>query len=158
MKISNKRKLRFIRNTLYKIRCLTNNDKVSSFNLLRRLEEYKEYNQNQIDVLRMIDMSIKYIHEMGLTKADFLVIANNIRIYNREDNFRYKYDRKVYITRRDNKSSVNYGSGYSGNVVRYPSKKRSKATWRNFYRLFPYLAEKDGWDGNKSSRYNPNKS
>ena len=87
----------------------------------------------------MIDMSIKYIHEMGLTKADFLVIANNIRIYNREDNF-------------------NYGSGYSGNVVRYPSKKRSKATWRNFYRLFPYLAEKDGWDGNKSSRYNSNKS
>lgn len=158
MKISNKRKLRFIRNTLYKIKCLTENDKISSFDLLRRLEKYKEYNQNQMDVLRMIDTSIKYIHEMGLTKADFLVIVNNIRIYNRKDNFRYKYDRKVYITRRDNKLSFNYGSGYSGNVVRYPSKKRSKATWRNFYRLFPYPAEKDGWNGDKSSRYNPNKS
>lgn len=158
MKISNKRKLRFIRNTLYKTKCLTEKDKIEGVNLLERLEKYKEYNPGQIDILNMIDTSIRFIHELGLTKADFQIIANNIRIYNRKDNFKYKFDGKVYITRWDNKSSVNYGSGYSGNVVRYPSKKRSKSTWRNFYRLFPYLAEKDGWDGSKSSRYNPNKS
>ena len=56
---------------------------------------------------------------------------------------------------RDNKG-VYVGSGGSNrNKVRYPSAKRSKRVWKIFYSMFPYYAEKDGWDGHKSSRYNP---
>ncbi len=54
---------------------------------------------------------------------------------------------------RDNKDVVVRGNGYSnGNKVRYPSKKRSRRVWKNFYKLFPWLAVKDGWDGKKSKR------
>lgn len=55
---------------------------------------------------------------------------------------------------RDNKNVyVGGGSGgYRGNTVRYPKKNRSKKTWSNFYKLFPSLAEKDGWDGKTSKR------
>lgn len=67
-------------------------------------------------------------------------------------------NKKVYIETRDNKKQLNLGSGYRGNVIRYPSKKRSKSHWRNFYNLFPELAEKDNWDGNKSDRHNPEDS
>lgn len=63
---------------------------------------------------------------------------------------------KVYRERHDNKLYYHYSSdnpSHSGNYVRYPSKKRSLRTWRNFYNLFPWLAVADGWDGKKSSRY-----
>lgn len=55
---------------------------------------------------------------------------------------------------RDNKGVYVGGGngGYRGNTVRYPKKKRSKKTWSNFYKLFPSLAEKDGWDGKTSKR------
>ena len=59
---------------------------------------------------------------------------------------------------RDNKDTYNtkakcYRS--NRNKVRYPSKKRNKKTWSNFYKLFPSLAVCDNWDGNKSDKYNP---
>lgn len=42
-------------------------------------------------------------------------------------------------TNRDNKGSHNIKSGGSNrSSIRYPSLKRSKATWRRFYLLFPY--------------------
>lgn len=69
-----------------------------------------------------------------------------------------KYERdRIYSQRpqkegRDNKG-VYVGSGGSNkNSVRYPSKKRSKATWVKFYAMFPYYAEKDNWDGKTSDR------
>jgi len=41
--------------------------------------------------------------------------------------------------RQDNKTSINYGSGYSnGNTIRYPRKNR-KTAWKRFYKLFPHL-------------------
>ena len=36
--------------------------------------------------------------------------------------------------------------------VRFPSKKRSRYTWKKFYKLFPYWAEYDNWDGKTSDR------
>ena len=55
--------------------------------------------------------------------------------------------------RKDNKDVINHGSsGSSRNPVRYPSKKRNLYTWRNFYKLFPSLAEKDNFDGKTSDR------
>lgn len=54
---------------------------------------------------------------------------------------------------RDNKGVYNGGGGSNRNMVRYPSKKRSHKTWKTFYEMFPYYAEKDGWNGKTSSRY-----
>ena len=53
---------------------------------------------------------------------------------------------------RDNKG-VYVGSGGSNrNKVRYPKKSRSKRTWNIFYKMFPSLAEKDGWNRETSTR------
>lgn len=55
---------------------------------------------------------------------------------------RYRYVRR--ITNKDNqKFTYNTGSSSSGsrNRVRIPSLKRSDATWRRFYELFPYYKE-----------------
>ena len=58
------------------------------------------------------------------------------------------------LPKQDNKGYY-HGSGSSGsNRVRYPSKKRSKRVWKVFYDMFPGHAKADGWDGEKSSRYN----
>jgi len=63
------------------------------------------------------------------------------------------YDLKPLGETRDNKKTLNIGSGWgNGNSIRYPSKKRSRKTWANFYALFPHLAEKDGWNGKTSKR------
>ena len=44
------------------------------------------------------------------------------------------------LTTRDNKASYNNKMFYGpGNTIRVPSLKRSDRTWRNFYRLFPFL-------------------
>lgn len=56
---------------------------------------------------------------------------------------------------RDNKGVYVGNGGSNGNKVRYPSQKRSKRVWKIFYSMFPYYAQRDGWDGEKSSRYNP---
>lgn len=57
---------------------------------------------------------------------------------------------------RDNKG-VYVGSGngehqYPICKIRYPRKARSKRVWSIFYKMFPSMAEKDGWDGEKSNR------
>lgn len=69
----------------------------------------------------------------------------------------YKDYRKLMKTNnckinRDNKTDFNFGSGFQGNVIRYPKKNRSLKTWRNFYKLFPKRAEIDGFNGRTSKR------
>lgn len=54
---------------------------------------------------------------------------------------------------RDNKG-VRVGNGGSNrNTIRYPKLNRSKKVWAMFYKMFPYYAERDNWDGEKSDRY-----
>lgn len=53
---------------------------------------------------------------------------------------------------RDNKGVYVGGGGSNRNKVRYPKKARSKRTWKIFYKMFPYKAELDGWDGQKSTK------
>jgi len=66
---------------------------------------------------------------------------------------RRDYRKRPKRVRKDNQKTINYGSGYGNrNSIRYPSKKRSRRTWKNFYTLFPHLAERDGWDGKTSKR------
>ena len=54
--------------------------------------------------------------------------------------------------RKDNKHMCVGSNGGNKNKVRYPSKKRSRATWKRFYELFPRLAEEDNWDGKTSDK------
>lgn len=67
---------------------------------------------------------------------------------------RFVHEKKPIQQRRDNKDTL-VGSGHSwGNTVRYPSKKRPISTWRRFYKLFPRLAEADGFNGTTSNKMN----
>ena len=53
---------------------------------------------------------------------------------------------------RDNKGVYVGNGGSNCNKIRYPKKARSKRTWGIFYKMFPLAAERDGWDGKKSSK------
>jgi len=66
--------------------------------------------------------------------------------------YRYEHCTGAKVN-RDNKHAIN-GEGFGGSypTYRYPSKKRSKKTWANFYKLFPDLAERDNWDGKTSDK------
>ena len=69
-----------------------------------------------------------------------------------------KYKEMPRAIHRDNKDYYNTSSTCyhsNRNKIRYPSKKRNKKTWSNFYKLFPGLAKSENWDGQKSDRYNP---
>lgn len=68
---------------------------------------------------------------------------------------RHKYDRQRRLVHRDNKDGLNLGSGFTDEysaTARYPKKIRSLKVWKNFYSLFPRLAEKDNFDGNTSDK------
>ena len=54
---------------------------------------------------------------------------------------------------RDNKGVYVGRGGSNRNKIRYPSKKRSKRTWKKFYEMFPWAAERDGWNGETSKRF-----
>lgn len=56
-----------------------------------------------------------------------------------EDRWKMKYHNKSMpnLPKRDNKKTYIGGGGSNRNMIRYPSLKRSKSTWRKFYALFP---------------------
>jgi len=56
------------------------------------------------------------------------------------------------IIRRDNKGIHIGNCGSNCNKVRYPKKNRSLATWKKFYDMFLYYAEKDNWNGKTSNK------
>jgi hypothetical protein len=60
------------------------------------------------------------------------------------------YDKMPDSIHRDNKGVVNLGNGWNNrNKIRVPSLKRSNNTWRNFYKLFPFLKGKKTYRGYK---------
>jgi len=87
-----------------------------------------------------------------LTEKDLSNLWYNTRFRTKKD-----YSSMPRMIFRDNKDSYNTNSKcyYSNrNKIRYPSKKRSKKVWANFYKLFPRLAIEEKWDGHTSTRYN----
>lgn len=62
------------------------------------------------------------------------------------------YNHMPNPTKRDNKSTYVGSGGSSSNRVRFPSKKRSRSTWKKFYNLFPEIGRLDNWDGKTSKR------
>jgi hypothetical protein len=67
----------------------------------------------------------------------------------------HKYNRQLRLIHRDNKKGLNLGGGFTDEysaTARYPKKTRSLKVWRNFYALFPRLAEKDNFNGKTSNK------
>ena len=93
--------------------------------------------------------------ELELTDDEYYQICLEERIKINES-VRAKTARNNAEETRDNKG-VKVGSGNGEHQhpmakVRYPKKARSKRTWGIFYKMFPSLAEKDGWDGETSAK------
>jgi hypothetical protein len=53
---------------------------------------------------------------------------------------------------RDNKGTYVGSGGENCHKVRYPKKNRSKRVWAMFYKMFPYYARLDNWNGETSKR------
>lgn len=88
--------------------------------------------------------------DLGLDELELRKIwysQRSIR-YEREKEYRKKPQKEG----RDNKDVYVGSSGDNRNKIRYPSKKRSRSTWKKFYALFPRVAERDGWDGKSSKK------
>jgi hypothetical protein len=127
---------------------------------------FKDFKEEKIDVYReMVSKGIKFYGKMVQMANHYLTIFKNSELLGMSDEdivltwikIREKRHSDLYKLKpvkegRDNKG-VYVGSGGSNrNKVRYPSKKRSKRVWRTFYKMFPRLAEQDGWDGEKSNK------
>ena len=102
-------------------------------------------------ILSEIDELYRLTDELGIDEEMLKVICQ--KYYPHVKAIEGQYKKKPVRVRQDNKRVINYGSGSPGHsTVRYPSKKRSRATWKRFYELFPRLAERDGWNGKESKR------
>ena len=82
---------------------------------------------------------------------------NNLAIMWEENWSRHNKQSQEYRKRpqkegRDNKDIPVGGGGSNRCMIRYPSKKRNLYTWKKFYKLFPYAAERDEWDGKTSKK------
>ena len=102
-------------------------------------------------ILTEIDEFYTLTDELGIDGEMLKIICQ--KYYPHVKTIKGEYKKKPVRVRQDNKRVKNYGNG-SGYLrdIRYPSKKRSRATWRRFYTLFPYLAKRDNWDGKTSDK------
>lgn len=90
---------------------------------------------------------------LDMTKDEMRKLWGALQYEKWKDRDLYGKFRKPKREGRDNKGVYVGGGGSHGNKIRYPSKKRSLKTWTIFYEMFPWAAERDGWNGKTSSRY-----
>jgi hypothetical protein len=170
--MKNRAKSRKLLNAIYKtsnhyIWSLGSIEKVMSYFL--EFENFKKMlNEDKIDIsLFIYHKNRNYKNEivfcaindgikLGYTFEQMSKLANDYSLL--------KFDRKLEYSQRplgetrDNKKTHNFrgsnSSKYSKNACkhRYPSKNRSRRTWKNFYALFPHLAKRDNWNGITSDR------
>ena len=106
----------------------------------------KRYFENCVNTLKILNLS----SQLGLSYGELRYRKHLLRYARISRKNVYKL--KPIKEGRDNKGVYVGGGGSNRNKVRYPSKKRSKRTWKIFYQMFPKIAEKDGWDGNTSKK------
>lgn len=94
----------------------------------------------------------KLVIETNITKDEYQKIAKEERLLTVDtfENLRLNNLKET----RDNKGVYVGSGGSNAHSIRYPKKARSKRVWRIFYKMFPYTAKKDGWDGEKSTKVN----
>ena len=128
----------------------------STEDMIKRLDSFIEsyndhYTKFVIERRKAFTEIKKLVLELNLTGDEYHKIT--VEEMNKK-NFAFKIKMNPFkeIETRDNKG-VYVGSGNSNaNKIRYPKKNRSKRVWSIFYKMFPRMAEKDGWDGETSNR------
>lgn len=110
--------------------------------LSERVESYKNSKTIQRKFLKMNNDSLKFFkllkEKFGDEHDSALEYWKKLGI--RESKVTKQYRLRPIIERKDNKNSLNYGSGSSGgsSSIRYPKKNR-KTAWKRFFKLFPHL-------------------
>jgi hypothetical protein len=106
-------------------------------------KRYKQSCENFIRIFEIADM-------LHLTESELLQKWDSLT--EKRERLIKEIKKKPISEGRDNKGVYVGSGGANKNMVRYPSKKRSKRVWKIFYKMFPRLAEKDGWDGEMSNK------
>ena len=119
--------------------------------------EYKQYDiPNYIQRLNAVSVVLDIYNKVNELNLGNKWIDDISREYFLDRCSRVEEINKIPLgERRDNrKEKVKNGGDnrYHHTNARYPSKKRSKKQWKNFYNLFPELAKRDNWDSDKSDR------
>lgn len=123
------------------------NEKINSTKEIVENKYYpKSFKQSQLNYIRIFELANK----IGLNDDELLKRWKKITIERTQQTKSTKL--KPTKEGRDNKGVYVGGGGYNKNMVRYPSKKRSKRVWKTFYKMFPYYAKLDGWDGVTSNK------
>lgn len=143
--MNDKDRLRRLNNLLYKY-----------FSLIRFYDNWK-----QID---LENYNKDPLNERLKEKCEIYQLADELKISDSELKYKWSkiqgdkakqlflYNQMPKRERKDNKHMCVGSGGRNRTMVRYPSKKRSRATWKRFYLLFPSLAEEDNWDGKTSNK------
>lgn len=101
--------------------------------------------------IKLLQRTIRIIETNNISNEDLLRVVIEANIERKLNN--YWCNKPIKPNRkRDNKVHNIYGYSSACSKVRFPSKKRSKATWKRFYTMFPKIAEEDKWDGKNSTR------
>lgn len=136
--------------------------------LVHKYDTYSKFSDRNY-LTEQIDIYVKYISDKhckelhsAYSEIKKLIIELNIdtptydKIAREEAKKRfYSYDSlKVNNLKetRDNKGVYVGGGGSNRNKVRYPKKARSKNVWKIFYKMFPWRAKMDEFDGETSKR------
>ena len=96
------------------------------------------YKNNSKEMLEIYELADKYnISEANIERLWLLINAKFRAVHQ-------QYKKMPKNKRQDNKDYINRGNrnGYNRDI-RFPSKKRSKACWKRFYKLFPHLDPKN---------------
>lgn len=120
------------------------------------LKLYKEYKDSKTMTGRGWERITEHVEIYKLSDDLKLLKEELYRLWNKatieKALHRDEYIKKPQKEGRDNKDVYVGNGGSNRNRERYPSKKRSTRTWKKFYKLFPRLAEADGWDGHTSKK------
>jgi len=104
---------------------------------------YDEYFKDKVSNIKSENKKLSEIKEIFqyLDNEGITDYAMWNKAYIRRYIQKSEYNRKPIRVRKDNKTSINWGSG-GGNrsSIRYP-KKCGKTAWKRFYKLFPHLKE-----------------
>lgn len=94
---------------------------------------YESFRKNATEIYSIFD-------QLGITDQNEIERFWKTN-YMKQLNLMYSYKKGPRRERKDNKNTINYGTGNSNrNTIRYPKKCR-KTAWKRFYKLFPNLKE-----------------
>jgi len=143
--MNRKDKLRKIKALMYKHHETSRDYMITCYERINEcdIKAHKEWVFGVKEIFKLCD-------ELKFTDTEIDILW---RHFTKQRNINHEvYTNKPPKEGRDNKAVHVGGGGSNRNMIRYPSKKRSLSTWKKFYKLFPWAAERDGFDGKSSSK------